>query len=361
MMSYKRMSSLIFLSVAVLCITSRTSTATESTHVHRAIAVDTIPKSGSAGGKSDFDPYFIETTAAKSTTGPGSITRNIMQDGKGDYWLATWEGIIRYDGTTFTNHTNKDSLRRYHAFAGIEDRKGDLWFATIGAGVYRYDGDVFTNISTQDGLAYDRVGCLYEDRSGRIWIGTERGISVYNGSSRADGSLALQNYTIADGMPDHDVNSIVEDREGNYWIGTRGEACIYNSGRFISFARNDGSLFYNVRCIIQDQKGHVWLGGNGGLWRFDGSEYRRFASEFTGHIYEDGAGNIWTGSVGTDIHNWVLSRYDRVSLDSGRIQSTRIHAQQGQIFGIMEDRDGMIWFGTERGISRYDGMFVQQL
>ncbi|MCB0559731.1 MAG: hypothetical protein KDD09_12350 [Phaeodactylibacter sp.] len=54
----------------------------------------------------DNDPYFVETQEITTSHGPGSITRNVMQDSKGNLWFATWEGIIRYDGNTFANFTN---------------------------------------------------------------------------------------------------------------------------------------------------------------------------------------------------------------------------------------------------------------
>jgi len=131
----------------------------------------------------DYDPYFIETKTITSSYGPSSITRNMIQDRDGNIWLATWEGILRYDGETFTNFTNKEGLRRFHVFTALEDRSGNIWFGTIGAGVYRYDGKTFTNFTTKEGLAGDRIGCIMQDRAGNIWIGTDGGVSIYNGDS----------------------------------------------------------------------------------------------------------------------------------------------------------------------------------
>ena len=46
----------------------------------------------------ESDPYFVDSKIITASHGPKSITRNILQDAKGNIWLTTWEGIICYDG-----------------------------------------------------------------------------------------------------------------------------------------------------------------------------------------------------------------------------------------------------------------------
>ena len=308
---------------------------------------------------SDFDPYFIETQTITSPNSPTSITRNILQDKDGNIWLATWEGIIRYNpnldnsvgwGKSFTNFTNKDSLRRFHVFSLLEDSKGILWFGTIGAGVYRYDGKNFTNITTKDGLVDDVIGCVYEDKSGNIWFGTQAGVSHYNGKT-------FQNFTIKDGLPNDDINSIIEDQHGKLWFGARGKACIYENGKFTIFT-NNGIPFQNVRSIIEDKKGDIWLGGDNGLWRYNSNsidsigQFTNFTKDFVGFIYEDSKGNIWTSSnVPVMGPFWALTRYDAKTLTP-----TVIKEEANMFFGILEDKEDKIWLGHLRGVYRYDGI-----
>ncbi|MCB0588537.1 MAG: hypothetical protein KDD06_24810 [Phaeodactylibacter sp.] len=296
----------------------------------------------------DNDPYFVESKAITSSYGPSSITRNIMQDVKGNLWFATWEGIIRYDGNTFTNFTNKEGLRRFHAFAALEDSKGNLWFGTVGAGVYRYDGKSFTNFTTKEGLTNDRATYIYEDKTGNIWFGTEGGASRYDGRS-------FRNFTTKEGLADNDVNAIIQDKAGKFWFGARGHACLYDGKTFTEVTNGIGVPFENVRSIIEDKQGNIWLGGNDGLWRFDGSSFTNFTTDFVGYIYEDSKGNIWTSTEGADTHNWVLSRYDELSLSYGKATPTQIQPQAGMLFGILEDTNGNIWFGALNGVCRYDG------
>lgn len=324
----------------------------------------------------DFDPYFIESRAISSPYGPESITRNIIQDRKGNIWLATWEGIIMYDGKSFTNFMNRDGLRRYHTFALHEDRNGNIWVGTIGAGVYFFDGKGFANYTMEDGLTSDRIGCIYEDKAGNIWVGTDGGLSLYNPENQNQGGngLSFLKFTTDDGLPDNDINSIIEDRSGRFWIGARGEACYFDPeanfrpGGQLSFSRiphNEGQTFINVRCILEDQKGNIWFGGNDGLLRYspgvdrkaiDPDAITRYTSAFTGYMHEDRKGNIWTSSVSeNDREAWVLSRYNENSLANAQISPDRIYEKIGMFFGIMEDRDGHIWLGTHHGACRYDG------
>lgn len=300
----------------------------------------------------DYDPYFIETSSGiTSAFGPRSITRSIMQDHEENIWLATWEGIIRYDGQSFLNFTKQDDLRKYHVFSVLHDSKDNLWFGTIGAGVYRYDGKKFTNFTTKDGLTFDSMGCFYEDHTGKIWIGSMGGISVYDGNS-------FRNFTTKDGMTDDDVNAIIQDKNGKFWIGTRGETCTYDGTTFVKITREDGQPFMNVRTIIKDSKENIWLGGNDGLWRFDGQNFINYHQDFVGTIYEDKKGNIWTTTAAPNNPNkWILSRYDEPISQNSLLVPTKVLEKNDMFFGIFEDKDGGIWFGTLNGVCRYDGQF----
>ena len=305
----------------------------------------------SIGNAPDVDPYFVESKAITTAYGPRSITRNIWQDKAGNIWLATWEGIIRYDGKSFANFTNKKGLRRFHAFCILEDSKGTLWFGTIGAGVYRYDGTTFTNFTTQDGLVNDRVGCIYEDKNGNIWIGTEGGASCFDGKS-------FRNFTTKEGLTNNDINSIIEDKTGKLWFGTRGDACTYDGTTFTKLTNKDGSSFKNVRSIMKDKKGNIWLGGNDGLWGYDGTSFTSFTTDFVGYIYEDKQDNIWfCAGRGLQPSTMTLNRFPETELSTPDRETNmeQIIKVDGLIFGIFEDKDGRIWFGTLDGVCRYDG------
>ena len=287
-----------------------------------------------------------KTEPSKDAIGPNSITRTIKQGSNGNIWLATWEGIIRYDGSSFTNITKEVSLSRF--FAVLEDRKGNFWFASVGSGVYCYDGDSFQNFTTRAGLANDRVTHIYEDKKGNIWFGTEVGAGCYDGET-------FRNFTTNEGLPHNSINAIIEDKTGRFWLGTNGDACFYDGKNFTTITNQDGMTFKNVRSIIRDQKGHMWLGGQDGLWRYDGSTFTNFNSDFVGYIYEDKKGNIWTSSKRNTSQGWTLSYYEEQSLSNNKPIAIEILTNGGMFFGILEDSESNIWLGTLNGVYRYDG------
>jgi ligand-binding sensor domain-containing protein len=323
----------------------------------------------SCRGQNKTDPpkdnIKAEAKQTNASHGPDQITRNIIQDRKGNIWIAAFDGIFKYDGKSFTNITSKISSA--HFFSVLEDRKGNFWFGSTGSGAYYYDGKTFRNFTTKEGLSGNGVTCIYEDKTGNIWFGTEGGASRYNGKT-------FRNYTTKDGLPDNDVNAIIEDRTEKLWFGTRGYACIYDGKAFTIIrnhsgrtspiiAGNDSNSFTNVRSIIEDKKGNIWLGGCNGLWRYNGNTFTNFSHSFIGAVYEDKKGNIWTSSQKTNLKRWALSRYDEKLLTNKKPTVTEINSAYenniGMISGILEAHDGSIWFGASDGVYRYDGNTIR--
>jgi len=77
----------------------------------------------------------------------------------------------------------EDGVEGTEAWDLYEDNAGNIWFPTEGFGVYRFDGTSFTNFSEKEGLASKAVQCTYEDREGRIWAGGWLGLYRLDGES----------------------------------------------------------------------------------------------------------------------------------------------------------------------------------
>jgi len=243
------------------------------------------------------DTIKSETKGVITLHGPTTSVRTIKQDRKGNIWLASNEGIIRYDGKSFTNITGNLFPDRF--FSVLEDRKGNFWFGNYGSGVYYYDGKSLQHFTTREGLVNNWIIHIYEDKNGNIWFGANGGASRYDGKSFRNymmkGDTVIENRT-GNSSPNFTSGSsaafpIIEDKSGRLWFGTNGNTFIYDGRTFKVFRDNEGKPFKNVWSIIEDKKGNIWLGGNG-LWRYDGSAFTNFTRNSVRYVYEDKKGNI---------------------------------------------------------------------
>ncbi len=298
-----------------------------------------------------IDPYFIASADTVSKYGPWHITRDLLQDKNGSFWFATWQGIIKYDGTYFTNYTLKENLIHFHVVCCYEDRKGNLWFGTARGGVYRYNGKSFTLFTTKDGLVSNNVSCILEDKAGNMWFGTETGVSRYDGKT-------FTGFTTSDGLSGNNINTMMQDRTGRLWFGTTDGISCYNGKSFSDFTNNEGLLFKQVSALLEDKNGNIWIGRRDGLTRYDGKSFIDLLSNYlTYYIIKDKSGNVLfthceQNTYYSNLPNQVLYRYD------GKIFTKIIEKYKPndfQIFGKIVDRDGNIWFGTMHGPCRYDG------
>lgn len=271
--------------------------------------------------------------------GPKWVTRKIIQDRKGNIWIAAFDGIFRYDGKSFTNITSKVTSARF--FSVLEDRKGNFWFASVGSGVYYYDGQSFRNFTAKDGLSNDVVFSLYEDKTGNIWFGTGGGASCYDGKS-------FRNFTT------RDVNCIFQDKKGKFWFGGA-NLSVFDGKTFTTLTNKDGKAFKSVWSIIEDKKGNILFGDDDGLWRYDGSTFTNFTKRGALSMIEDKKGNVWTVSGLPGSRSWVLSRYDAKSLSNEKPNITNVKLREDAFFTVFEAYDGSIWVGTGEGVYRYDG------
>jgi ligand-binding sensor domain-containing protein len=283
---------------------------------------------------------------------PMSMVRHVRQARNGDILIASYLGVFRYDGTSFTNLTSKISSPRLSSFWDVlEDRKGNLWFASKDSGVYYSNGKSFQHFTTREGLANNLVMSIYEDKAGNIWFGGG-GVSRYDGKS-------FQHFTTKDGLPHNGGRAIMEDKTGKLWIATGDGPYFYDGKTFTVLKNKDGKAFKNVWSIIEDKNGSIWFGDVDGLWRYDGKTFTKVSQRGAYALIEDKKGNILTtGGINPNDgpgNRWALSRYDQKSLYNKKPAVTEITSGPPSYLGLLEANDGSIWFGTYDGVYRYNG------
>jgi ligand-binding sensor domain-containing protein len=96
-----------------------------------------------------FDPYTTSNGLPQNTVAA------VLQSGDGYLWIATYDGLVRYDGVRFTtlDKGNTPVLRSTQFLSLFEDTAGTLWAGTVDGGVVRYRDGRFTALGTREGLA----------------------------------------------------------------------------------------------------------------------------------------------------------------------------------------------------------------
>ena len=272
---------------------------------------------------------------------PQNSVRSIAQTSDGYLWLATEQGIARFDGQRFTviDVKNTPSLLVNEITSLLVDARDTLWIGTHGGGLSRYARNHLSTFTAKDGFAAKSVLSLYSDRKGVLWIGTDGG-----GLYSFDGNRFTA-YTTATGLPDNSVFSIAEDAERNLWVGTRKGLRTWNRSQWGLSPSFKALAASDVRALRVDSGGNVWVGTNGdGLYRLTSGTSQHFTTGngLSGNsvwsLLEDSAHTLWIGTA-TD----GLSR-----LVNGKFSSFR-DANTQSIWSLFEDREGSLWVGTSGG------------
>ena len=273
-----------------------------------------------------------------------------LMDKKGRLWFATMGGgVTCYDGARFTNFTMTQGFAQAAAYWITEDKNGHLWFGTYAGGVSRYDGKKFTNYTTKDGLADNTVFHIGIDNKDHLWFATSQtGVTVYDGKK----------FTIIDtsnGLPSNYIACSNQDSKGNIWLlsGERGIIC-YDGKNYKTYTTEDGLPTNNFSSFFEDSNGVLWFGTyENGVCRYDGNKFTTIktgpdpASNTVTDIIEDDNGDLWFSTFGAGV-----IRYDGKELSG---LTTEQGLAGNSVNSITKDRYGNLWFGTFGGLSRYNG------
>jgi ligand-binding sensor domain-containing protein/signal transduction histidine kinase len=337
-----------------------------------ALAADALPSPAVAAvGVEDPDPAFTRFRRFGTEHGLTQVSAlAIAQDRHGFIWIATQDGLNRFDGYEFRRYRRGPDtdagLPDDRINALTIDRDGVLWAGSRG-GLARYveDQDRFVRVLAEEPgaarPAEEDVRALLLDRRGRLWAGSHGGLLVL-GPDQA----ALQRLPVP---PDLRIEALAEDADGRIWVGTLGGLFRFDpeQRRFSEPLRDlpgaDGGLRGRIDALALAPDGALWIGAVGaGVYRYSptdpGGQLVRhrhladdphsLASEHVRTMLFDRAGRLWIGHrEGLDlviehaprlrVRRFAHQRHDPRSLGNGRVMS------------LFEDRAGSLWIGSFNG------------
>ncbi|MEZ4757900.1 MAG: two-component regulator propeller domain-containing protein [Flavobacteriales bacterium] len=267
-----------------------------------------------------------------------------FQDRNGDLWFGTdGAGFLRYAGERFVTFTLKDGLCSDLVMNMTTDADGDIWLGTYDNGVCRMDG--MAQITTFDGLPNNTVWCGSKDDMGRLWFGTSGGLAcVVNG--------VVQELPFLDSLADQRILSLHLTSDGTLWCGMRdGLARIGRDGSLDVLDASSGAIGRSIRCITSDASGALWLASENGLYRLQNGRTDRWTTKeglcdnTVQALCLDGQGRLWIGTTnGLSCWNGKSFTTVRPADDFG----------SNFIDLLRSDGDGRLWVGTNNGLYHFD-------
>jgi len=304
--------------------------------------------------------------------------RCLYQDKKGFIWIGTdGGGLNRFDGYHFTvfnyQDDNPQSISNNQIYTIIEDHNGYLWVAT-GNGLNRFDPNTgqfkrfYHDPVNPKSLLHNKTTAIFEDSENTIWVGTLMGFQKYNPDSEDfinySGKMSTEDKRL-----DMEINTIVDDHHGNLWLGTWwGGLKKFNkkSTLFTDFycdpAYSNSIRNNNVLSLYIDKQNILWIGNYlGGIRKLNLTTENYIPindpenDASTMGICCDRSGRIWYSRSGIGI---VQSDSYRINSKTFQLLDYNISNPYGINSGIYKsvlcDRTGIIWLGSDQGLSMYD-------
>jgi signal transduction histidine kinase/ligand-binding sensor domain-containing protein len=275
---------------------------------------------------------------------PQSRIRDIVQTRDGYIWLATDNGVVRFNGVSFTAMTMEQGGPRDHeVWALQEDNEGGLWIGSYG-GLTLLKGGRFTTFTRAEGLPDDVVTLLDKDGEGNIWMATPGGVGRY---SRGH----FTKFTTQDGLSNNDITALCAGSPHGVLVATRTRVHRFVDGKF-----------QVVEDLVTEGDGPIQqllYGRDGALWiAFQNAVIKRWKNEtlttytrrhnLKPHIYrlhEDSQGSLWV-ALPQGLHQFKGGRFEPVPLgEKGN--------GLGVVTSLCNDREGNLWIGLEsNGLAR---------
>jgi ligand-binding sensor domain-containing protein len=208
---------------------------------------------------------------------------SVLPLGNNTCWLGHVGGVSYFDGTTFTHYDFDGMFSSYWQGANTinqidKDWNGNIWFATS-EGLIKYDGNTFTRLTTQNGLHSNEIWSVKCDLiKNIIWIGTyDEGLIAY------DGSIFTRYFLYDTAGPFavlQQVNEIFIDTDGDIWLTGYGIFEFDKDSMGIKsyyVSEINEALFWGLNI---DQNNKMWIGSDylHGLFMYDQTNWFTYDS-----------------------------------------------------------------------------------
>jgi len=275
-------------------------------------------------------------------------------------WIGTENGLVKMDHMTgkFVKFYGKESGLPKDTVTSIYSTDGkELWIGTESNGVFRMEAgnERILKYPIRSGTLENSINTI-TGKGEQVWIGTKKGLCSINTATNS-----INWYSINQGgLPHNFINCLFLDRTGKLWISTHSNTLAYiQDEKVFKIPVNPGSGILTLGPITEDSDSRIWVGSYGNGVFMIASESDSVAnltvkegllSNYCYSLVSDNNKNIWVG------HKGGLSRIRTSDFSVKPIQRIEGLTENYQFNpnAIINDQQGKIWFGSDKGMVSYD-------
>lgn len=275
---------------------------------------------------------------------PQSSVNDIIQTQDGYIWLATFGGLVRFDGVSFTtfNRSNTPGMRSDRILHLFEDSNGIIWLNTED-GFLKFDQGVVTPYTFYVDNQIKSASRVREDGLGNLWIVVYRDIYLNSG----DGFRKIEITR------DESLKELALNDPNGAWLLFDKKIMRTYGDKVVEIMDLEGRITYNLIDFIEypEASGTYFMASeNEGVIRYKNGDLTIYTdesglpSQLTRRLEKDLQGNLWVVNFlglyiwndGTFVKGPSILDYD-----------------SSQYLSVLEDREGNYWFGSNNaGLTR---------
>lgn len=304
---------------------------------------------------------------------PSDRVNAIAEDPDGLMWFGTDSGLVRYDGRNVQQVAGEATLPSRRILSLKLDSRGSMWIGTD-AGAARWRDGRLEILEETRGRSVTGIGA---SPAGEIAMVTAQGeIILYreqrDGQPRSESAATSHLVATKFGPNTHPIlkspnqlnealplTAITATASGDWFIGSSGRSILVNRADEVREVTSKPPRPYFLATIFVDGT-QVWLGeqGNrqtGGLWLLKGDSPVRQLLDTGGVTAIDGdGGELWIGSNRQGVFLLRTRNNENSLIEHLTFENTAGGLRSNTINAVFRDREGVVWFGTDRGVCRYD-------
>ncbi len=282
-----------------------------------------------------------------------SFTTQIYLDQDGFIWVATRNGLNRYDGYQFRilkkEMSNQSGMASNYVNCMMQDSQGLFYIGMYGA-LQTYNGERFQDVRTYDLTGRQvpsYVTALLQRKGGDVLVGT-------SGHGVLQMKPGSQDARQMGGMLGEvqSVHRMMEDSHGLLWLVTENQGLLCYDGKTMKRYFQNVDQRGTVRDVCEDHLGKIYVAtANAGLFRLEGSQLVHIEGTGTKHIstlYVSRRGSILIGYDGLG-----LAVFDTKTgkVTDNPYYSRDVDLSTAKVYSVCEDRNGNVWLGLlQKGI-----------